>query len=43
MSPRGNTGCSSIGNRGVYSEILINRGRIPGDGVGTASERQKED
>lgn len=43
MSPRGNAGYSSIGNRGIYSEILINRGKIPGDEARTESGRQEED
>lgn len=43
MSPRGKAGDSSIGNRSIYSEILINRGKIPGDEVRMESKRQKED
>lgn len=43
MSPGGNAGYSSIGNRSIYSEILINRGKIPGDEVRMESKRQKED
>lgn len=42
MSPRGSAGYSSIGNRGIYSEILINRGKTPGDGVGKTGRRLRE-
>lgn len=43
MSPGGNTGYSSIGNRSIYSEILINSAKIPGDEVRMESKRQKGD
>lgn len=33
MSPEGNAGYSSIGNRGIYLKILINGGMTSGEGV----------
>lgn len=41
MSPRGNAGYSSIGNRSIYSEILINGGKIPGDRGWSRKDRKK--